>query len=241
MTRKLLCLCLLLLLTGAGFAQAAPAAPAKPAAHAEATQPAPSADALWAELMAGNKRFVAGKPRARALVPLRRKLASGQAPHVIVLACSDSRVAPEILFDQTLGDLFVIRTAGNVADPVALGSIEYAVDRLHSTVLVVLGHQACGAVRAACSGDKMPSKNLDAIVEKISPAVTQAKTYAKADELVEAAIKENVRQSAKDVLANSEILREAVKSGKLKVIEAEYQLDTGRVVRLDAPANPPNH
>jgi carbonic anhydrase len=190
--------------------------------------------------MAGNKRFVAGKPRAHELIALRRRLASGQSPHVIVLACSDSRVPPEVIFDQSLGDLFVVRTAGNVADPVALGSIEYAADHLHSSVLVVLGHQGCGAVTAACSGEKMPSRNLDAIVEKIKPAVGQAKTYAKADHLIESAIKENVHQSAKDVLINSEILREAVKSGKLKVIEAEYQLDTGKVVRLDAPASSQN-
>ncbi len=235
MTRALLTLGLLLSLLGSGFAQHTPAAPAKDTTHAAASRPAPSADALWAELMAGNKRFVAGKPRARALVPLRRKLAAGQSPHVIVLACSDSRVAPEILFDQTLGDLFVIRTAGNVVDTVALGSIEYAVDHLHSTVLVVLGHQKCGAVQAACSGENMPSKNLDAIVEKINPAVTQAKSYAKGDGLVEAAIRENVHQSAKDVLVNSAILREAVKAGKLKVIEAEYEFDTGKVARLETP------
>ena len=240
MTRALLYLSLLLSLAGFGFAQHAPAVPAKHSAHATASQPAPSADALWAGLMAGNKRFVAGKPRAHALIPLRRKLASGQSPHVIVLACSDSRVPPEVIFDQSLGDLFVVRTAGNVADPVVLGSIEYAVDHLNSTVLVVLGHQECGAVIAACSGEKMPSRNLDAIVEKIYPAVSQAKTYAKADQLVEAAIKENVRQSAQDVLANSGILREAVKAGKLKIIEAEYRFDTGKVVRLDAPANPPS-
>jgi carbonic anhydrase len=96
--------------------------------------------------MAGNKRFVAGKPRAHALVSLRRKLASRQQPNVIVLSCSDSRVSPELVFDQTLGELFVVRTAGNVADPVGLGSIEYAVDHIHSPVLVVLGHQKCGAV-----------------------------------------------------------------------------------------------
>jgi carbonic anhydrase len=129
-----------------------------------------------------------------------------------------------------------VRTAGNVADPVALGSIEYAVDHIHSPLLVVLGHQKCGAVSAACSGEKMPSPNLEAIVQKINPAVAQAKTYAKADDLVESAVKENVRQSAKDVLANSEIIRNAVNTGKLKVIEAEYELDTGKVVRLDAPA-----
>ncbi|HEV2021035.1 MAG TPA: carbonic anhydrase [Terriglobales bacterium] len=240
MTRTLLYLSLLLSIAGFGFAQHAPATPAKHSAHAAASQPTPSADAVWAELMAGNRRFVADKPRAHALIALRRKLASGQSPHVIVLACSDSRVPPEVIFDQSLGDLFVVRTAGNVADAVALGSIEYAVDHFHSPLLVVLGHQKCGAVTAACSGEKMPSRNLDAIVEKINPAVTQAKTYAKADDLVESAIRENVRQSAKDVLANSEILREAVKSGKLKVIEAEYLLGTGSVVRLDIPAGSQN-
>jgi carbonic anhydrase len=112
--------------------------------------------------------------------------------------------------------------------------MEYAVAHFHSPVLLVLGHQKCGAVIAACSGDKMPSTNLDAIVEKINPAVTQAKTYAHGDDLVESAIKENIHESAKDVLANSAILGEAVKSGKLKVIEAEYQLDTGEVVLLNS-------
>jgi len=123
---------------------------------------------------------------------------------------------------------------------VALGSIEYAIEHLHSPLLVVLGHQACGAVTAACSGEKMPSSNLEAIVERINPAVTQAKTYAKGNDLVESAIKENVHQSAKDVQANSEIIRDAVKSGKLNVVEAEYELDSGKVVRLNSPASAKN-
>lgn len=199
-------------------------------------QVAPSADEVWNSLMAGNRWFVAGKPQRRDLVSLRHKLASGQSPKAIILACSDSRVGPELIFDQSLGDLFVVRTAGNVADPVALGSIEYAVDHLHSPLLVVLGHQKCGAVNAACSGEKMPSPNLEAIVDKISPAVNQAKSYAKSEDLVESAIKENVHQSASDVLANSAIIRDAVKSGKLAVIEAEYELDGGQVVRLNAPS-----
>jgi carbonic anhydrase len=227
-----------------GIAQQPAPAPAQPAltqhgAQASA-QPIPSADKIWADLMAGNKRFVAGKTRAYAVVTLRKKLASGQEPHVIVLSCSDSRVSPELVFDQSLGDLFVVRTAGNVADPVGLGSIEYGVDHIHSTVLVVLGHQKCGAVSAACSGDKMPSRNLDAIVDKITPPVTHARSYAKPDDLVEAAVKENVHQSAKDLLANSEILGNAVKAGKLTVIEAEYELDSGEVVRLNAPASGQN-
>jgi carbonic anhydrase len=236
---RILCLGIVLSLVGSGLAQHAPAAPAQPSAPAPSHAP-PSADQVWAILMAGNGRFVSGKPRTRALVSLRHKLASAQSPNVIVLSCSDSRTAPELIFDQSLGDLFVVRTAGNVADPVALGSIEYAVDHIHSPLLVVLGHQKCGAVSAACSGEKMPSRNLDAIMEKINPAVAQAKSYAKADDLIESAVKENVQQSAKDVLASSAIVRDAVKAGKLSVIEAEYQLDTGKVVRLGTPPSTQN-
>jgi carbonic anhydrase len=246
MKRTCLSLILLFMFAASGLAQQAPAAaPAHHDAHAAAHHPtpsaAPSADEIWASLMAGNKRFIAGKPRSQeGIVSRRKQLAGGQQPNVIVLSCSDSRVSPELVFDQSLGDLFVIRTAGNVADPVGLGSIEYAVDHVHASVLVVLGHQKCGAVIAACSGEKMPSRNLEAIVDKIEPAVTQAKTYAKSDDLVESAIKENVRQSAKDVLANSEIIRAAVAAGKLSVIEAEYQLDTGEVTRLNPPASAHN-
>jgi carbonic anhydrase len=232
--RPLSVLAVLFALVFPGLAQQ-PATSASHAAHAPAA-PALSPDAIWANLMAGNQRFVAGKGHAGSLVALRKKLASGQQPHTVVLACSDSRVSPELVFDQSLGDLFVVRAAGNIADPIGLGSIEYAFDHLHSTMLVVLGHQKCGAVAAACSGEKMPSRNLEAIVDKIAPAVTKAKTYTKGDDLIEAAIKENVHQSAKDVLANSEILRDAVQAGKLTVIEAEYELDSGAVVRLNAPA-----
>lgn len=230
---RTLCLSLVLSLPGSGIAQAPPAAPAQHVSHAP-SQATPSAAEVWNNLMAGNRRFVAGKPQARDLVSLRQKLVSGQSPEAIVLSCSDSRVGPELIFDQSLGEIFVVRTAGNVADAVALGSIEYAVEHLHSPLLVVLGHQKCGAVNAACSGEKMPSPNLDAIVEKISPAVNQAKSYAKSDDLVESAIKENVHQSASDLSKNSEIIRHAIKSGKLTVIEAEYELDTGRVIRLNA-------
>jgi carbonic anhydrase len=220
-----------LLVAGWGFTQT-PSAPAPHTSHAP-SHATPSASEIWGRLMAGNQRFVAGKPEARDVVSLRHQLASGQSPKAIILACSDSRVGPELIFDQSLGDIFVVRTAGNVADAVGLGSIEYAVEHLHSSLLVVLGHQKCGAVSAACSGEKMPSANLDAIVEKIAPAVTRAKASAKSDDLVESAIKENVHQSAHDLLANSEIIRHGVESGKLTMIEAEYELDSGKVVRLN--------
>jgi carbonic anhydrase len=233
-------LVLLLAFAPIALAQQPAASPAHPAAHASTAQSAPSAEAIWNDLVAGNLRFVAGMTHTYDVVALRGKLVAGQQPHVIILSCSDSRVSPELVFDQSLGDLFVVRTAGNVADPVGLGSIEYAVDHLHSSVLVVLGHQKCGAVTAACSGEKMPSRNLEAIVDKIGPAVTQAKTYAKSDDLIEPAVKENVHQSAKDLVANSEIVRDAVKAGKLTIIEAEYELGSGQVVRLNTPAGSQN-
>lgn len=240
MNRFLLPLLALSWFVGLGLAQQPAPSSAQHVAHSAAAASFPSADQIWADLMAGNQRFVAGKTRSYDVVSLRATLASGQQPHVIVLSCSDSRVGPELVFDQSLGDIFVVRTAGNIADPVGLGSIEYAVDHIHSPLLVVLGHQKCGAVTAACSGDKMPSPNLEAIVDKIAPAVTKAKAYAKPDDLIESAIKENVHQSAKDLLANSQILRDAVKAGKLTVIEAEYQLATGEVVRLNPPASSQN-
>lgn len=209
------------------------AAAALPVRRPQAIQETASGEKIWPDLMEGNQRFVSGRTKPREVVQLRHTLAQGQHPKVIVLTCSDSRVAPELLFDKNLGDLFVVRAAGNIADPIELGSIEYAVEHLGSTLLVVLGHEKCGAVTAACSGEKMSTSNLQAIVDKISPAVAQAKTYVKADGLLDAAIRENVHQSVRDVLANSEVLRHAHEEGKLSVIEAVYKLDTGEVVRLE--------
>jgi carbonic anhydrase len=229
MRRYLLCLLFMSQLPGTGFAQAQATAPAHE--HAVAAQMS-SGEAIWADLMEGNQRFISGKTRTVDVMLLRQSLTKGQKPKVVVLACSDSRVAPEIIFDKSLGDLFVVRSAGNIADAIGVGSIEYAVEHLGSSVLVVLGHEKCGAVTAACSGDKMPTASLQAIVDKISPAVTQAQKHAKADQLVVAAIRENVQQSAKDVMASSEVLRHFLNDGKLTVFEAVYELDSGKVVRL---------
>jgi carbonic anhydrase len=234
MKRTLWHYAILFFLVHPSVAQQPPASAAPQSAHHNlAHRQGPSADAIWTDLMEGNRRFVAGKPRPRSSVKLRDALANGQHPNVVVLACSDSRVSPELVFDKNLGDLFVVRTAGNVADAIGVGSIEYAVEHLGSSVLVVLGHTKCGAVTAACSGEKMPTTNLEAIADKIDPAVSQAKKSGnKGEVLMEAAIKENIHQSAKDVLASSEVLRHFVEEGKLTVFEAEYQLDTGEVVKL---------
>ncbi len=234
MKHKLSYLFVPLLLATVAAAQAPAPAP-QTAHHAAAKPAAPPADTIWADLMAGNQRFMAGKIQTRDLVSLRQSLAKGQHPKAIVLSCSDSRVPPELLFDQSLGDLFVVRSAGNIADAIGLGSMEYAFDHLGSTVLVVLGHSKCGAVTAAMSGEKMPTSNLQALVDQIAPAVAKVKNSAKGDALVESEIQENVHQSARDVLAHSEVLRHAKEEGKLTVYEAEYELDTGKVVRLDKP------
>src|SRR5436190_14973819 len=117
-------------------------------------------EALWKELMDGNKRFVSGNMQKRDVAAARDELAKGQHPKVIVLACADSRVAPELVFDKGLGELFVIRIAGNVADKDALGSIEYAVEHLHSSMIIILGHEKCGAVAAAASKGEIASPNL---------------------------------------------------------------------------------
>lgn len=235
--RTYCCFLLLFATVLLGTAQQPAPVRAPDSAHASnARRHPPSADKIWADLVEGNKRFMAGRPEASDLVKLRDSLAKGQQPKVVVLACSDSRVAPELVFDKSLGDLFVVRSAGNIADAIGVGSIEYAVERLGSSVLVVLGHTGCGAVTAACSGDKMPTPGLQAIVDRIAPAVVQSKkTGHQASSLIESAIKENVHQSAKAILASSEVLRHFVEEGKLAVFEAEYQLDTGEVVRLNIP------
>ena len=220
---------------GVGFAQQSATPIAQPRTVAE---PRSSAEIIWADLMEGNQRFIDGKPRSIDTAPLRQSLATSQKPKVVVLACSDSRVPPEILFDKSLGDLFVVRSAGNVADAIGVGSIEYAVEHLGSSVLVVLGHTGCGAVKAACSGEKMPTANLQAFIDKIAPAVTRAKKYAGAEGLEKAAIRENVQQSANAIIASSEMLQHFVHDRKLTVFEAVYDLSSGKVVRLDTVSNP---
>jgi carbonic anhydrase len=188
-----------------------------------------SADEIWNELVAGNQRFVSGKNRTPDHVSERQRLVKGQQPRVAVLACSDSRVAPEILFDQGLGALFVVRTAGNSADPMGIGSLEYAVEHLGTSVIVVLGHQSCGAVIAACSGGKMPTPNLEAVVRPIAPS---CQASGQGEDKIDLAVRDHAQKTGSDLLTHSELLRHTVKEGKLTIIDAYYRLDTGVVTRL---------
>lgn len=193
---------------------------------------------VWSDLLAGNARFIWGRTQPRPVVAQRAELASAQHPVAIVLACADSRVAPELLFDQSLGDLFVVRTAGNIAAPIALGSLEYAVEHLGAHVLIVLGHEQCGAVKAALSGEKMPSPNLQAIVDRIAPAFEKPRVCFEGDELVSRCVASNVRQRLHDLWANSAILREHAQRLELTAYTAVYDLRTGQIRPLEpvAPA-----
>ncbi len=189
-------------------------------------------DRIWADLVAGNRRFMEGRETPRNVAAVRKVLVNGQHPQVIILTCADSRVSPEIIFDKNLGELFVVRTAGNVADRVALGSLEYAAEHLKAPLLLVMGHEKCGAVAAAVSGVKTHSPNLASIIRRINPAVKRVGGQASGDELLRLAIEANARQSADDVLKKSAILAELVHGGSLGVITGIYKLGTGEVVRL---------
>lgn len=200
-----------------------------------AIPPAPSMspEAALQELVEGNKRFAEGKPlHAKADLARVTELAKGQAPYAIVLACSDSRLAPEILFDKGLGELFVIRVAGNIPDPVVLGSIEYAAEHLGSPLVIVLGHERCGAVTATVSHKGEPEGNIGAIIKIIQPAAKAAKAAGKGKEtaqIVEDAIDINTKLVAANLTKHSKVLAHLVKEGKLKVVSGKYDLDDGKV------------
>ncbi|HMG34021.1 MAG TPA: carbonic anhydrase [Blastocatellia bacterium] len=188
----------------------------------------PATEAL-ARLKAGNARFVKGQRAPVNYITERHKLVAGQQPYAIVLSCSDSRVPPELVFDESLGRVFVIRVAGNVTDPEDLGSIEYAAEHLHSKLLVVLGHESCGAVKATLDGGKV-SPNLEAIIRKIEPAAKRARQRGLDPEAtLRLAVSENVREQMDNALKESEVLKEMVEKKDLTVLGAVYHLGSGKV------------
>ncbi|MGA2000221.1 MAG: carbonic anhydrase [Terriglobales bacterium] len=191
----------------------------------------PDAGQIWRELMAGNERFRTGQPQPRDPVGERKYAAQVRHPKAMVLACSDSRVTPEFIFDQRLGDLFVVRAAGNVADKVAIGSLEFAADLLDVSLLIVIGHQHCKAVEAACSIDKAGSPNIKAIIKAVRSSGASASVDGGEDALRDAE-KQNARAVAQAVLDRSGLLRDRVRHGDLVIVTAYYHLDTGTVERL---------
>lgn len=203
------------------------------ATYAGDDPPAVTADEALKQLQDGNARFVAGKAAHPHADAARRTetVKDGQHPVASILGCSDSRAPLECVFDQGIGDIFVVRVAGNVAGEDELGSLEYGTGHLHTPLVVVLGHTKCGAVTAAAQKAESQG-NLKSLVQMIQPAVERAeqkKPKPEGDELVQAAITENVWQAIADLLTKSEEVRELVGEGKVRVVGAIYNLETGKV------------
>ncbi len=192
------------------------------------TEPSVGADAALAKLKAGNERFVksdisAGKPNAER----RAATAKAQHPYAVVVTCADSRTSPELIFDENIGDLFVVRTAGNLVDDYELGSIEYAVEHLGTRLIVVLGHERCGAVDAAVQSATAPG-HIGAIVRDIQPAVEAAK--AEGGDILLKAINKNVARVAAKIRSEGKFGEAA---SEVKVVKGRYSLDTGKVAWLE--------
>lgn len=188
----------------------------------------PTDDPL-ARLMAGNARFAEGRHHPANYKRERAELTKGQHPYAIVLSCSDSRVPPEIVFDESLGKLFVIRVAGNVVDPATLGSIEYSAEHLHPKMLYVLGHESCAAVKAAVDGGHF-SPSIESIVEKIKPAVAAARRdHPNSKDILPFAVRDNVAVQIKSIVDQSDILREMIEKKELRIAGGVYRLESGKV------------
>ena len=188
-----------------------------------------SPEAALEKLLAGNARFMKGLTVEKHYIADRPGLAESQHPYAIILTCADSRLSPEAIFDESLGKLFVIRVAGNVSDPIILGSIEYAAEHLHASLLIVMGHESCGAVKAAVANSPVPP-NIAKIIQRLRPAVEKARVYGRDEnEIVDAAIKENVRYQVKMMTFESDVLSELVHEHKLNIVGGVYNLHTGKV------------
>ncbi|MBV9388533.1 MAG: carbonic anhydrase [Chroococcidiopsidaceae cyanobacterium CP_BM_ER_R8_30] len=186
-----------------------------------------SPDEALNRLLDGNKRFVQQKRENpdQSLARL-RQVARAQRPFTAMLSCSDSRVPSEIIFDQGFGDLFVVRVAGNVATTEGIGSLEFATAVLGAPLIMVLGHERCGAVTAAVKGEPLPGR-MGTFVEDIKPAVTRVR--GKAGDLVDNAVVANVQFQVETLKQTSTILTQLMQSGKLKIVGGRYDLDTGEV------------
>ena len=190
-------------------------------------QPAPSADAVLAELKAGNAHHVAKKyQRPHQTVARQQALVSSQSPHSAILACADSRVPPEIIFDEGLGDIFDVRLAGNVAGDHATASLEYAAEHLHVPLIVVMGHTHCGAVTAALEGGTLPGK-LPSLIAALRPAVEQS--AKEPGDRLDNAVRDNVLLVVEQLRTSKPVLSELVATGKLRIVGAVYSLETGKV------------
>ena len=186
-----------------------------------------TSDEALKKLITGNKRFAERNMQHPNQTEERQnEIIAGQKPFAIILSCSDSRIPPEIVFDQGLGDLFVIRVAGNILDDIIKGSIEYAVDHLKVKLVMVLGHSNCGALKAAISGGRV-SMNISQIIDSLLPSVTKARELK--GDIHENATKLNILRAVEQLMASPPVLDTLVKKGQLKIVGAYYNLETGLV------------
>jgi len=198
------------------------------------TGPGLTAQEVWQRLLEGNRRFVQGLFMGRNLLDLRKSLIRGQSPTAAVLCCSDSRVPAELVFDQSLGDLFVVRTAGLVLEPTSLGSLEYAVAHLHVPLLVIKGHESCGAVTATVAHPDLDESHITVVVRKIAPAAARARESGlTGPDLVEAANDLHLAALYDILRRESPIIGEALAAGRLHLVVSKYSLQTGQVAVLD--------
>ena len=231
MKKKLvLLLCSFVMIQNLAQATDAHHASAPQAHHAPAEGVDPSKALGW--LKNGNARFLNHKLRndGQSKKDIQH-LSHGQAPHTIVLSCSDSRVPPEVVFDQKLGEIFVVRTAGEALDHNAIGSIEYAVSHLGARLILVMGHTSCGAVKAALgtmNGEDAGSPSLNHLVKDLHPRIAQYKGKKMTSDLAEESLA-NTQGVAKDLISRSKILADKVTSGELQIKTALYHLDSGKV------------
>ncbi len=187
----------------------------------------------------GNRRFAANQlSHGEDAESLREELTHGQEPFAIILGCSDSRVPAEIIFDQGLGDLFVIRVAGNIVAPSQIGSVEFAATKFGTRLVVVLGHSRCGAIEETVNQLQSPgeenSRNIGAIVDFVRPSVTAVMDSSlNRDELIARAVRENVRASAEQMRHGSEIIETLERDDGLVIVGAEYSLESGLVEFFD--------
>jgi len=194
-------------------------------------------------LQAGNRRFIASQnEQQNSAADKRATLVTRQKPFAIILGCSDSRVPAELVFDQGLGDLFVIRVAGNIVAPSQVGSIEFAAERFGSRLVVVLGHSGCGAISATIETLQQPdvvqSRGIRSIVDRIRPSVeTLVETGMKGDELIHYSVRANIRASVNHLKHGSELLEQLILKQGLMVVGAEYSLASGEVDFLDGLPN----
>ena len=205
-------------------------------------EPKQAAHLALDRLLTGNRRFYSGEEPLHAAERAGRRatVANGQNPIAIVLGCSDSRVPPELVFDQGLGDLFVIRVAGNIVAPSQIASIEFAAESFGTCLTVVLGHTSCGAVRAAIEELRRPSSerspNLGSIVDRIRPSIEgllQSEASRDPATLLNEAARANIRASVDQLQRSSNILQSLVERGELLIVGADYSLETGVVHVLD--------